>query len=165
MLDDRRRYHPADAGDRQWQMLLAFALDRSDHFECALGYPMVTQDLARLKLPAPLDAFRPQLVERHVSLIRWETRQDYPTQFVRFRLIPPLAAWVASLRRLEHWAWDRGAPEDPTFYRDGEVLLATESRDGRIAVYADDVDHAALTGVGIRLLEPLGVRAEPWPTP
>ena len=45
------------------------------------------------------------------------------------------------------------------------VTAATDSVEGRIAIFADPDDVAALTGVGIRLLEPLGVKAEPWPTP
>jgi hypothetical protein len=163
---ERRRYHPIDAGERQWHMLLAFALERADEFECALPYRVVVQDLARLRLkPESLEQFRPALVDRHVSLIRWETRQDYATQFVRLRMSAALAGWVAAVRWLEHWSWRNDMPEDPTFYQAGQVLLATESRHGRIAVFADPVDRAALDGVGIRLLEPLGVRAEPWPTP
>lgn len=166
MSMDRRRYHPADASDRQWHTLRDFALDRADAFECALPYPYVTQDLARLPLsPMGLRVFRSDVLERHVSLIRWEERQDYPTLFVRLRMSSALAGWIASFRRLEHWSWRLGAPEDPTFYLGDETLLATASRDGRIAVFADSEEWASLSGVGIRLLEPLGLRAEPWPTP
>ena len=165
MMDERRRYHPVDAGDRQWHALLAFVLERADAFECAIPYPVITQDLARLPLwPPALAAFRADLVERHVSLIRWDTRQDYGTQYVRLRLGAALAGWIASLRRLEDWSWRRGTPEDPAFFHGDQLLLSTESRDGRIAVYADPVDRDTLSHAGIRLLEPLGVRAEPWPT-
>ena len=98
MATDRRRYHPADASDRQWHMLLSFALERADTFECALPYRFVTQDLRRLPLwPPALMPFKADLLERHVSLIRWETRHDYATQFARFRMSPALAGWVARL--------------------------------------------------------------------
>jgi hypothetical protein len=162
----RKRYHPVDAGDRQWHALLAFALERADGFECALPYPVTLQDMAAWPLwPRALGRFRADVVDRHVSLFRWEELQRFPTQFVRFRLSPGLAGWIESPRCLDHWCWRYDMPEDPTFYCGHEVLLATESRHGRIAVYADPFDVAVLAGSGIRLLEPLGVRAEPWPTP
>jgi hypothetical protein len=162
----RRRYHPVDAGDRQWQALLTFALDRADSFECALPYPVIVQSLEGLPLwPRSLARFQADVVDRHVSLLRWGEWQPVGTQFVRLRLTPALSGWVGALRRLDHWSWRHDMPEDPTFYRGDEVLVATESRNGRIAVYADDFDVAVLAGSGIRLLEPLGVRAAPWPTP
>ena len=165
-MEHRRRYHPADFGDLQWARLLAFALERADGFECAIPYPYVVQDLAVAPLwPPELNAFQPDLVDRHVSLIRWELAHDYATQFVRFRITPALAGYVRAMRHLEYWSWQRGAPEDPTLYEGNAVVLATESVDGRIAVYADAADVAILNDHGIRLIEPLGLKAEPWPTP
>lgn len=166
MAEVRRRYHPVDHGDRQWHAILAFALSRADGFECALPYPVIAQDLGALPLwPPALKRFKADMVDRTVSLIRWDELQEQATQFVRFRLSSALIGYVASRRRLEQWSWSQGSPEDPTLYLGDEVLLATESRQGRIAVYADDLDVAHLTAAGVRLLEPLGVRAQPWPTP
>lgn len=165
-MQERRRYHPADSGNWQWSRLLAFAMERADSYECAVPYPIVVQDLQRAPLwPRPLQALRGEVIDRHVSTIRWELAQDYATQFVRFRLTSDLRAYICSIRRLEEWSWRLGTPEDPTFYHGEALLLATESVQGRISVYADPEELAALTGVGIRLLEPLGVKAEPWPTP
>jgi hypothetical protein len=150
----------------QWTRLLAFALERADTFECAVPYPVIVQDLSAAPLwPRELEPLRPALVDRHVSLVRWDLVQDYPTQYLRFRLAAPVASYVRSLPRLETWSWQLGTPEDPTFFEDGTPLLSTESVDGRISVYAEPADVAALTGVGIRLVESLGVKPEPWPTP
>lgn len=165
-MTDRRRYHPSDSSDRHWQRLLQYALGKADTFECAIPYPVVLQDLAHAPLwPTALQAFRRNLIDRHASVIRWELRRDYATQFVRFQLTAPLLNYIRSFPQLEAWRWDYGAPEDPAFFSGEAVLLATESAQGRIAVYADAAELAALTGAGIRLLEPLGVTAEPWPTP
>lgn len=165
-MEQRRRYHPADSGSWQWNRLLAFALERADSFECAIPYAVVVQDLARAPLwPRALHALRGDVLDRHVSTIRWELAQEYATQFVRLRLTPAMRQYIVSVRQLEDWAWRLGAPEDPTFFHGESLLLATESLQGRISVYADPGELAELTGVGIRLLEPLGVKAEPWPTP
>jgi hypothetical protein len=165
-VSQRRKYHPADFGERQWGRLLEFALERADGLECAVPYPVVVQDLAAAPLwPPELETFRSVVIDRHVSLVRWEVRQDFATQFVRFRMTPALRRYVRTYRHLEDWSWALGAPEDPTFYFGDHRLLATESVSGRIAVFASHDDVSVLTGVGIRLVEPLGVTAEPWPTP
>lgn len=104
-------------------------------------------------------------MDRHVSLIRWELRRDYATQFVRYRLAPAVVDYVLGIGTLTEWSWEESAPCDPTFYRGESLILATDSAEGRIAVYADERDLALLTGAGIRLVEPLGVKPEPWPTP
>jgi len=162
----RRKYHPTDFSDGQWQRLLAYALERADAFECVLPYRVVLQNLECAPLwPAELDEHREAIVDRYVSLIRWELRRDEPTQFVRFRLTTALRSYIQGADRLEDWCWRSGRPEDPSFFRGGEPVLVTESIDGRIAVYADPDEVQGLGSRGVRLLEPLGVRAEPWPTP
>lgn len=162
----RRKYHPTDFSDGQWQRLLAYALERADGFECVLPYRVVLQDLASAPLwPAELDEHRDAVVDRYVSLIRWELRRDESTQFVRFHLTPALRAYIRTMNRLEDWSWRTGRPEDPGFFRKDEPVLVTESIDGRIAVYADPDEVQGLGSLGVHLLEPLGVRAEPWPTP
>lgn len=166
MVGHRRRYHPRDFGDQQWARLLAFALDRSDAFECAIPYPYVAHDLDAVPLwPPELDALRDDVLERHVSTIRWACMQDYATQFVRLRVTPALRDFAREAGPLASWKWSNGLPEDPAFLRRGAVILTTESASGRIAVYADRTDVAQLTDAGVQLIEPLDVRAEPWPTP
>jgi len=165
-MDERRRYHPTDFGDRQWARLLQFALQRADSFEVAVPYLFVAQDLWRTRLwPRVLEGLRGDMVDRHVSFVRWEQTREMPTQFVRFRLTARVAGYISALPRLEAWDWEHGTPEDPTFYEGDDVLLASDSAQGRIAVYADPSEVALLSDVGIRLIEPLGVQAEPWPTP
>ena len=165
-MQQRRRYHPTDFGERQWHRLLAFALSRADSFECALPYPYVVQDLARAPLwPPELEMLRRDLVDRHVSMIRWELTRDYPTQFARFRLTPRVVRYVRAVGPIDAWSWECRAPRDPTFYSDDMPIMATDSVEGRIAVFVDQADLEMLTGSGIRLVEPLGVTAKPWPTP
>ncbi len=165
-MDARRRYHPTDYGDRQWRRLRAFALSRADSFECAVPYPFVMQDLRQAPLwPPELNGFSEYMVDRYVSLIRWDVARSYATQYVRYELSEPVASYVDSVDRLEGWSWDEGKPRDPTFYVGDSLLMATDSLQGRIAVYVDERDFALLAGAGIRLVEPLGVKADPWPTP
>lgn len=165
-MSDRRRYHPTDFGPKQWQRLLSFALGRSDEVEVAVPYVTIVQDLAASPLwPPALEARRNAVTDRSVSLIRWGRLQDTPTQFVRLSLTADVRRYVRRLGPLERWSWRRSAPEDPTFLCRGAVVLATESGTGRISVFADTRDFAALTDSGVRLLEPLGAEAEPWPTP
>ena len=165
-MDARRCYHPTDFGDAQWARLLDFALDRADAFECAIPYRYIACDLDQTPLwPRTLEALRGELVDRYVSHIRGDRLREVPAQFLRFRLTPRVLELIRSVPRLEAWSWAKHMPEDPVLYLGDTVLLATESAHGRITVYADSDDLAALSGVGIRLIEPLGVRAEPWPTP
>jgi hypothetical protein len=165
-VPQRERYHPLDYGDRQWSRLLTFALERADSFECAIPYLYVVQDLARAPFwPTSLNSLRHDLIERYVSFVRWERNREYPTQFARFRLTPRVAQYVRALGSLDNWLWEHDAPEDPTFYAGDAVLLTADSVDGRIAVYVDDTDILRLANSGVRLIEPLGVTAEPWPTP
>lgn len=165
-MSQRRRYHPRDFGDVQWERLLEFALERCDTFECAIPYSYIVQDLASAPLwPTDLRPLHDDVVTRYASTVRWGYVQEYATQFVRFRATPALRRYVRSVSRLEAWSWEQGAPEDPTFHVGDTVILSTESTSGRIAVYADRTDIDDLSQVGIRLIEPLGVKAEPWPTP
>lgn len=162
----RSKRHPVDYNDHQWRALLSFALQRADSFECAVPYPFIAHNLARTPLwPRALNAFRGQLIDRYVSFVRWESCLSYPTQFVRFRLQPELIEYIRAIGPLDNWQWDRQAPEDPAFYAADELLLATSSADGRIAVFVADDEIASLEALGVRLVEPLGVTAEPWPTP
>ncbi len=165
-MSQRQRYHPTDFGDRPWARLLDFALERSDHLECAIPYPYVSQDLWSAPLFSPaLEALRGALVDRHVSMLRAGQLREEATQFLRFRMTPEVAAFARSIRRLEGWSWERQMPEDPVFLSGEVVLLSTESVQGRIAVYADREERDALRSSGVRLVEPLGVQAKPWPTP
>jgi hypothetical protein len=162
----RTKYHPTDFSAGLWHRVLSFGLAKADHFQCALPYPVVLQDLEGERLwPRELEAFRADIVDRHVSLIRWDIARDTPTQFVRFRLTPGLEAYIHAVRGLQDWSWSKSRPEDPTLYAGDEPILVTESLDGRIAVFADHDEVHDLGAHGVRLLEPLGVRAEPWPTP
>lgn len=165
-MESRRRYHPTDFGDAQWARLLEFALDRADSFECAVPYRYTTCDLRRAPLwPRSLESMRVDLVDRYVCHVRGDRLRDEPAQFLRFRLTPRVLRAIRAVPRLEAWSWKMGAPEDPVLYLGDTVLLATESAHGQITVYADPDDLATLSGAGIRLIEPLDVRAEPWPTP
>lgn len=164
--DGRRRYHPTEHGQGPWQALLDFALERADAFGCALPYRVVRQDFLGARLPVPmLERFRTDLLDRHASLIRWGLLRDEPTEFVVLRLSPELRRAIRSVRRLESWSWEHGRPEDPALLLGGLPILETESADGRAALYATEAEMAALAAGGLRLVEPLGVRAEPWPTP
>lgn len=164
--DGRRRYHPTEHGQRPWHVLLDFALERADAFACALPYRIVRQDYFDARLPVPLlERFRADVLERHVSLIRWGVLRDQPTEFVVLRLSPELRRAIRAVRRLEAWSWDHGRPEDPTLLAGDLPILETESADGRVALYATEAEMAALATGGVRLVESLGVRAEPWPTP
>jgi hypothetical protein len=165
-VTERRRYHPSDSSNLHWRRLLSYALDRADVFECAIPYPVILQDLAHARLwPSALQPFAGELLDRHVSLIRWEISHDYATQFLRFKITPSLIRYVESFRGLERWQWELGAPEDPSFLVGDTPVLTTESANGRIAVFASAHEFVQLADNGIRLLEPLGVKAEPWPTP
>lgn len=165
-MSQRRPYHPTDFGQLQWARLLEHALERADTIEFALPYRFVAQDLWHAALwPRRLESFRGDLVERHVSLVRWDRLREEATQFVSFRSSAQLGRMLRAVPRLEAWSWRRDLPEDPVFRAGGQVLLATESRAGRITVFADPAEAALLVGAGVRLVEPLGVRAEPWPTP
>lgn len=162
----RKRYHPTDFGEQQWSRLLDFVFERAELLEVAIPYPYVAHNLDRAPLFSPaLEALREAVVDRYVSTIRWGSAQAYATQFVRLRLDPRVCSFVRSQRRLEGWSWRRLMPEDPCFLAGGSILLATESADGRIAVFADEAERSKLRDSGIRLIEPLGVEAEPWPTP
>ncbi|MFN2251629.1 MAG: hypothetical protein ACK2UL_06895 [Anaerolineae bacterium] len=165
-MGQRRRYHPRDFGDVQWRLLLDFALERCDAFECAIPYRYIALDLANAPLwPAELETLRGDVVGRHVSMIRRDVLQEYATQYVRFRSTSAVRRYVRSLPRLEDWSWPDGTPEDPLFVRGDSTILSTESPAGRITVYADNSDIEDLSDVGIQLIEPLDVKAEPWPTP
>ncbi|MCB0216953.1 MAG: hypothetical protein KDH92_09975 [Chloroflexi bacterium] len=165
-MTQRQRYHPTDFGARQWARLLDFALARADRFECAIPYPFVAQELWTAPLfTAGLEPLREALIDRHVSLLRGGQTRDQATQYLSFELRPAVAEFIRSVRRLEGWSWSRRMPEDPSFLIDETLLLATDSVGGRITVYADPDERQALQGAGIRLIEPLGVQAEPWPTP
>lgn len=162
----RRLYYPSDSNDRLWRRLLDDAMGRADSFECALPYTIVVQRLARAPLwPEAPAGLEDHVVDRYVTLIRAGYLREHPSQIVRFRLTPGLAAYIRLLGRLGSWRWEQGHPEDPAFYAGDQPILATESRQQRISVYADEADHARLAGAGVRLVEPLGLVAEPWPTP
>ncbi len=164
--DGRLRWHPVDYGDAPWQRLLAFALAHADHFECVVPYRVVRLDLLRAPLwPPTLEAYRDDLVSRHASVIRGETTQDSPVEYLRFRMSPLVRRFVGRTRRLEDWSWSHGRPEDPAFLRGELPLLLTNSQHGRVTVFATEAERADLADGGLRLVEPLAARAEPWPTP
>ena len=164
--DGRRRYHPTDYGQRPWQALLGFALARADTFACALPYRVVRQDFIAARLPVPvLERFRDDIEERYAGLIRWGVLREEPTEFVTLRLSPELRRAIQQVRRLEEWSWEHGRPEDPTLLLGDAPILETESVDGRVSLYATADEMASLAASGVRLVEPLGVHAEPWPTP
>jgi hypothetical protein len=169
VVDARRMYHPADFGDQQWSRLLEYALGRADTFRCVTPYRVVLQTLAAPFGLAQLDEFRGVLIERYASLIRWDVEREEPVEFLQFDVAVPeaesLRRYIRAARRLEEWSWAAGRPEDPTFLLRGVPILSTESVGGRIAVFANDTEASQLVSDGIRLLEPLGVKAEPWPTP
>lgn len=164
--DGRRRYHPTDFTDVLWQRLVEYGIERSNTFRCALPYRFVQFDYPDAPLwPPTLEAHRGALVERYVSHVRAQHTRDSATEFAVFGLTPPVVRLVRGVASLQHWHWRRGLPEDPTFMAGDEIVLATESRQGRIVVYADDRELESLGALGIRLIEPLGVEAAPWPTP
>jgi hypothetical protein len=124
------------------------------------------QDLKDSPLwPPALNALRQYMVDRHVSLIRWEQMREHPTQFVRYALAPQVVDYVRGIGALSDWDWELNTPQDPTFYAEDKPVLATDSTSGRIALFADEDDLAWLAHAGIRVVEPLGVKADPWPTP
>lgn len=165
-MENRRRYHPTDFGNLQWARLLDFELGRADSFECTLPYRYVSMDIWRERLwPDRLQALRPDMTDRYATFVRGERMRDDAAQIVRFRMTPRVARFIRSIRHLESWSWPNELPEDPAFFLGDTLLLATESRQGRITVYADATDVATLHGAGVRLIEPLGVQADPWPTP
>lgn len=165
-MDDRRRYHPTDFGNLQWSRLLDFELDRADGFECTIPYTYVAIDIWRTPLwPPQLEGLRADMLDRYATFVRGDAVSDQAAQVIRFRLTARVARFIRSVRTLEGWSWKHGLPEDPAFFQADTPLLATESRHGRITVFASTDDVATLSGAGIRLIEPLGVRAEPWPTP
>jgi hypothetical protein len=73
--------------------------------------------------------------------------------------------FVARTRRQADWSWPLARPEDPTFLVGELPLLSVNSASGRVVVFATAAERSELAEVGIRLLEPLAARAEPWPTP
>ncbi len=165
-MAERRKHFPVDFGDVPWRMLLGFALQTADRFECAIPYPYVALSLERAPLwPRGLNAFRGQLIDRHVNHVRWDRLQPYPTQYVRFRLTPELRRYVQGIGPLDNWLWANDVPEDPAFYVGEEPLLMADSIDGRIAVFVRSDELDRLAAQGVRLVQPLGVAAEPWPTP
>ena len=165
-MSERRRYHPTDFGNAQWKRILRFALERADGFSCAIPYPYVVQDLWEAPLVfRVLEGIRPALAERELSMIRWERTQEQANQFLHFRMTGEVRDFVRKPKGLEAWSWRQNMPEDPSFHLGATTLVTTESGSGRIAVYANPEEHAWLTDQGVRLIEPLGVRAKPWPTP
>jgi len=166
MVTERRRYHPADYGPTTWRRLVRAALAKSDALECAIPYPHVVHDLFGAPLwPADLETLRSAVTDRHVSLVRWGRLQDEPVQLLRLALTPAVRRYVRGVDALHRWAWGLGRPEDPSFYADAEPVMTTESRSGRVSVYLTDDELARLRSAGLRLLEPLGLEADPWPTP
>ena len=164
--DGRRRLHPTDYGDLQWQRLLNFALERATHFECVVPYRIVRQDLLAAPLwPPTLEAYRADLVARHASMIRGESTLDAPVEFLRFQLSGAVRRFASRTRRLSDWSWALARPEDPTLLVGEWPLLTVNSASGRVSVFATPEEHTALAERGIRLLEPLAAQAEPWPTP
>lgn len=165
--DGRRRYHPTDFGDRPWQALVAFAGRHADAFQCAVPYRVVRQSVDGAPLrPATVEVLRSSLVDRYASLLRWGEVIDVPVEVLTFRHDPAVRRFVAASPRLTDWVWAKRMPEDPTFLVRGEPLVASDSRTGRVAVFASPDEHDELTRrLGVRLVEPLGVVCEPWPTP
>ncbi|MCC7020009.1 MAG: hypothetical protein IT332_09660 [Ardenticatenales bacterium] len=165
--DGRRRYHPTDYGERQWQALVAFADGHADAFQCAIPYRIVRLSLPDAPLwPSALERLRPFLIDRFASLVRWGELDDTPAEILTFSLDPAVRRWIDAAGHLAHWAWNRRMPEDPTFLLRGEPLVASDSRTGRVAVFASADEHAEITRErGVRLIEPLGAACEPWPTP
>ena len=164
--DGRRRYHPTDFNDALWQRLIEYGIERSDAFRLALPHRFVHVDYMRSPLwPPTLEAHRGAMTERYVSHVRGDRSRDKPTEFAVFGLKPPIKRLVRGVSSLQHWDWRRGLPEDPTFLAGDKVMLTTESRQGRITVYADEHEFESLSEHGVRLIEPLGVKAAPWPTP
>lgn len=164
--DGRRRYHPTDFSDALWLRLVEYGLERADAFRCALPYRFVHVDYARSPLwPPTLEAHRDALLDRYVSHIRADRARERPTEFATFELTRELQRLIRGVTSLKNWSWRHGLPEDPTFLAGSEIVLATESEHGRIVVYADDGELEALGAAGVRLIEPLGVEAAPWPTP
>jgi hypothetical protein len=164
--DGRRRYHPTDFSDSLWRNLLDYAIERADTFRCALPYRFVQVDFEHAPLwPQTLEAHRGALIERYVSHIRAERTREHPTQFAVFTLTPQVERLIRGVTSLQNWSWRHGLPEDPSFLAGTEVVIDTESGPGRIVVYADEREFEALGAAGVRLIEPLGVEAAPWPTP
>ncbi len=165
-LDGRRRYHPTDFTDALWRRLIEYGIERSDSFRCALPYRFVHVDYMRAPLwPPTLEAHRGAMIDRYVSHIRAERAREKPTEFAVFEFTPSLLRLIRGVTSLQHWNWRRGLPEDPTFLAGEEIVLTSESQAGRIVVYADEREIEALGADGVRLIEPLGVEAAPWPTP
>jgi len=164
--DGRRRYHPTDFHSAMWRRLLEHALPRADAFRCALPYAYIRQQVDDAPFWSPmLEPHRAALLERYASHVRWHVLQEQPTEFTVFRVTVGLARTIRGVVDLSHWSWQHRLPEDPTLMADGHAIVTTESREGRITVYADDQELEALRERGVRLIEPLGVQAPPWPTP
>lgn len=164
--DGRKRYLPTDFGDRPWQALLTFGLARADAFGCLLPYRYVQQDFFGAPLgSALLEPFADRVLERYASFVRAGHLGDTAVQVLRLRLSDELAAALRSVRRLEDWRFERGRPEDPTLALRGRPILETDSRSGQVSVYATREELEHLADEGVRLIEPLGVKAAPWPTP
>lgn len=164
--DGRKRYLPTDFGDRPWQALLAFGLQRADAFGCVIPYRFLRQDFFDAPLQSPLlEPFADRLQERYATFLRGGHLGDTAVQVLRLSLDEELGAALRTVRRLEDWRFEQGRPEDPSLSVAGRPLLETDSRAGRVSVYATHEELEALATDGIRLIEPLGVKAAPWPTP
>lgn len=165
-VDERQRYFPIDYSDRLWRRLRDDALMRADRLVIALPYLYVAQGLFEAPLGLPcLEALRGAVLERYASHIRADRLRETPSQFVCLRLDDAVRAFAGDIATLEGWAWKRGRPEDPCFYLGEQPILTTDSPNGCITVYADRTERSALEQSGVRLVEPLGAVAEPWPTP
>ena len=165
-VEDRQRYFPIDYSDQLWRRLRDHALAQADRLVIALPYPFIAQGLARQPLGLPcLEGLRGAVLERYASHIRADRLRETPSQFVCLRLDDAVRAFAGDIATLEGWSWKRGRPEDPCFYLGEQPILTTDSPNSCITVYADRTERTVLEQSGVRLVEPLGAVAEPWPTP
>lgn len=165
-VEGRQRYFPIDYSDRLWRQLRDHALTRADRLVIALPYRYIAQGLLRAPLGlASVEGLQGAVLERYVSHIRADRLRETPSQFVCLRLDDAVRAFAGDIATLEGWSWKRGRPEDPCFYLGEQPLLTTDSPNGCITVYADRTERTEIEHAGVRLVEPLGAVAEPWPTP